>query len=638
MGAEGSTLAGAEAALVDGEHNRSRGKVAQRREHAVEFASAIETFNAARAAANVSDGEGARMGGRIHVVVRKRPLFPHETAKGDFDAVYCARNSVWMHRTMMRADLKHMVLESYDFAFQDGVFSEQHDTAAVFAAAVAPLVSTATSQGGVSTVMCFGQTGSGKTYTTGGLSERVAESVFESLQAGGTVGVMCVEVAGAKVRDLLGGGAPVTLLEDSEGTIHPRGAIEMPTADASALRAALAEAQAGRAAAATGVHDASSRSHSVSRVILHDKTGTEYGRIDLVDLAGSEWAADREQHSAERQREGAEINSSLMCLKACMRTAMAEGTDVGRMPYRTHALTKLLKDSFMGEIDGVERSFTPSRTVLLATLSPSSADTEHSLSTLQHVAAIANSNAPIAASASGRGSGAQDCAAEGRDETTVGTVLQTEASKAARQVLTTNVPQAQEMLRTMETAAAAAAAVADGGEAVPPPSSGKPDDEGWETLNPIDWTSGDVAIWWTAAASRAVAQINDAVALAEAKAAAVAPEPEPATASPTTTPTSAETLQLVLEESSGGSGPLGLAFVKVAATDSADGLPVVSGVKAGSAVAAALSSGGGGGSCGNLKGWRLLGVSTGGTADLASAAGPQRVAALRKPVKSFRVL
>lgn len=621
---------------MDGEHNRSRGKVAQRREHAVEFASAIGAFNAAAQHAGAADSAGADgagqgaagTAGRIRVAVRKRPLFPHESAKGDFDTVCCAPGGVWMHRTMMRADLKHMVLESYDFAFPDGVFSEQQDTDAVFADAVAPLVSTATSRGGVSTIMCFGQTGSGKTYTTNGLSERVAERVFATLPPGSTAGVVCVEVAGAKVRDLLGGGAPVTLLEDSVGVVHTKGAVEVPTADAAALRTALADAQAGRAAAATGVHDASSRSHSVSRVILHDEAGAEFGRIDLVDLAGSEWAADREQHSTERQREGAEINSSLMCLKACMRTAMsADGTDVGRMPYRQHALTKLLKDGFMGEsVAGCEPS-SLSRTLLLATLSPSSADTEHSLSTLQHVAAIANSNSKAAAAASGSGGGGVGGSAGGDDgDTAGGTVLQTEASKAARQVLTTNVPQAQEMIRTME---AAAAAQADGQDDVPGLSSGSADGEGWEALNPIDWSSGDVAVWWTAAASRAVAQINQAVAQAEAEATAVVAEPEVAAVAPT----AEETLQLVLEQSAGGDGPLGLAFVKAAATGSEEGLPVVSGVKDGSAVGAALSSGGG--MTGGLKGWRLLGVSTTAAAQLSSAAGLHPAAALRKPTRNI---
>jgi hypothetical protein len=52
----------------------------------------------------------------------------------------------------------------------------------------------------------------------------------------------CVEVAGSATRDLLAGGAPVTLLEDGDGTLHLKGATELPCADADALRAALAAA------------------------------------------------------------------------------------------------------------------------------------------------------------------------------------------------------------------------------------------------------------------------------------------------------------------------------------------------------------------------------------------------------------
>lgn len=606
MGAESSTLAGAEALLVDGEHHRGRGKVAQRREHRIEFEAAIAAFNAERRAGEPAAAAAAvDSGQRIRVAVRKRPLFPHETAKGDFDAVCCSSGGVWMHRTMMRADLKHMVLESFDFAFPGGVFSETQDTDAVFAAAVAPLVSAATQQGGVSTVMCFGQTGSGKTYTTNGVSERVADSLFANLPAGASISALCVEVAGAKVRDLLGGRAAVSLLEDSDGVVCLKGAVAVPAADAAALKSALAQAHAARAAAATGVHDASSRSHSVCRLAIHDQSGGELGRVDLVDLAGSEWAADREQHSADRQREGAEINSSLMCLKACMRIAMVEGEEAepARLPYRQHGLTKLLKASFTatgdkgGDADS-GRSASTGRTLLLATLSPSSADTEHSLSTLQHVAAIAN--AGCAAPSAGQN---DSSSADGGGSS--GGILQTEATKVSRQVVTTNVPQAREMLR-------------QSGREDTEDEGGNGHTEGWEELNPIDWSANDVAVWWTAAASRAVVQINQEVA--EGPGADAEPEPSPV-------PSAEETVQLVLEDA--GGGPLGMAFVKAATDCSA--LPVVSGVKEGSASYDALHAEGARGMPADLKGWRLLGAITSPVADLASAAGLHAAAALRTP-------
>ena len=524
MGAEGSSLAGAEAALVDGEHSRGRGKVAQRREHSVEFSAAIKNFNAEHHA-NIAGGNGGTLrtaGGssRIQVAVRKRPLFDHEAAKGDFDSVACGADGVWMHRTTMRADLKHMVMDSFDFAF-DGVFGDADDTDAVFEVAVAPLVASTLASGGVSTIMCFGQTGSGKTYTTRGIAERCATALFASLPAGATVSVVCVEVAGSKVHDLQNDLCPVKALEDAEGRVHLK-ARQVSTADAESLSAAIKRAQAGRATNATGVHDASSRSHSVCRVILHGTGGDEFGRIDLVDLAGSEWAADREQHSAERQREGSEINSSLMCLKACMRVAaVAEGGAATRLPYRQNELTKLLKESFVCE---------GARTLLLATLSPSSADVEHTLATLQHVAAVANITDEAQAQS-------QIAAAEAG-------VLQTEATKVARQILTTNVMMAQEMMRLAEKAAAGGTGgAADASSPEPAPMS----EEGWQEKNPIDWNPGDTAVWWTAAASRAVEQINQAVAVAVASASASEDAPEAAPPRPPK-PSADETVQLILEE------------------------------------------------------------------------------------------
>ena len=68
MGAESSTLAGAEALLVDGEHHRGRGKVAQRREHRIEFEAAIAAFNAERRAGEpAAAAAAADSGQRIRV-------------------------------------------------------------------------------------------------------------------------------------------------------------------------------------------------------------------------------------------------------------------------------------------------------------------------------------------------------------------------------------------------------------------------------------------------------------------------------------------------------------------------------------------------------------------------------------------
>jgi kinesin family protein 2/24 len=105
-----------------------------------------------------------------------------------------------------------------------------------------------------------------------------------------------------------------------------------------------------RTTSATGVHDASSRSHAILRMYVRlrqssSTTSAEYARkfrgvagedtplasaaefegvLSLVDLAGSEKNIDSMHHSAQRRKEGAQINASLMALKECVR-ARASG-------------------------------------------------------------------------------------------------------------------------------------------------------------------------------------------------------------------------------------------------------------------------------------------------------------------------
>jgi hypothetical protein len=57
---------------------------------------------------------------------------------------------------------------------------------------------------------------------------------------------------------------------------------------------------------ATGVHDASSRSHLVCSIWLPGG-----GALTMVDLAGGEWSHDQAQHTAERIEEAKLIRERL---------------------------------------------------------------------------------------------------------------------------------------------------------------------------------------------------------------------------------------------------------------------------------------------------------------------------------------
>ena len=111
-----------------------------------------------------------------------------------------------------------------------------------------------------------------------------------------------------------------------------------------------------RLSAETGVHAQSSRSHLVVRAFVETAQGE--GLLTLVDLAGSEHRIDSDKHDARRRQEGAQINSSLMALKACVR---ARANRDKYIPYRQNKLTQVLKRSF----DDAR-----AKTFVIATVSP----------------------------------------------------------------------------------------------------------------------------------------------------------------------------------------------------------------------------------------------------------------------------
>lgn len=123
---------------------------------------------------------------------------------------------------------------------------------------------------------------------------------------------------------------------------------------------------------ATKANETSSRSHAVLQIIV-EKTQfnkISVGRFSLIDLAGSERAS-KTQNEGVRLQEGAMINKSLLALSNCINALYTKSSHV---PFRDSKLTRLLKNSLGGN----------SRTLMIANVSPTSANADDSHNTLKY--------------------------------------------------------------------------------------------------------------------------------------------------------------------------------------------------------------------------------------------------------------
>ena len=235
---------------------------------------------------------------------------------------------------------------------------------------------------------------------------QVLDALTEEDRSRITVTVSFIEVAGEEVHDLMNNFTTVQLAPgNDESTFHAYPIVEPTVDSAEGLFSLIMYCCGSRATAATGVHDASSRSHAVLRIYIRKTIPSNSrqasfanrynqvqdtvveGVVTLVDLAGSEHKIDSMYHSAERRKEGAEINASLMTLKECIRIQglvknPAKAQKYNHI-YRKSKLTKVLKGSFV---------LPNASTHIIATVSPASKDTEHSLNTLRHASLMMSKN------------------------------------------------------------------------------------------------------------------------------------------------------------------------------------------------------------------------------------------------------
>lgn len=318
------------------------------------------------------------------IYVRKRPLFDHERAEGEYDIVStCDRHtSVVVHACQMHPDMKHKFVLTHRTRFAH-VFGDHATTREVYDTTTEPLLQHALS-GGQSVVMMNGQTGSGKSHTMKGLECAIAADLFQTdvcRDRLSSVTITMLEVMGAKVTDLLNGQKVVSVCDDGASGIALVGASACPITCPEDLTQAIARGTSLRATESTTVNSVSSRSHCLVRLQLASCNNT-VGQLTLLDLAGSERNADSAGHSAERMAESIDINKSHLALKRCIQVFVANanavsGATAQPIPFRQSVLTRLLKGCLWQQ---------GARAAIIATVSPTPTDTEHTLRTLEYAA------------------------------------------------------------------------------------------------------------------------------------------------------------------------------------------------------------------------------------------------------------
>ncbi|KAK2822384.1 hypothetical protein Q5P01_022449 [Channa striata] len=327
---------------------------------------------------------------RICVCVRKRPLNNKEINRKEIDVVSVpGKGALLVHEPKQKVDLTKY-LDNQIFHF-DYSFDETTTNDLVYKFTAKPLVQSIF-DGCMATCFAYGQTGSGKTHTMGGdftgrqqnsakgIYALSAQDVFVCLNHRKysnldlSVYVSFFEIYNGKVYDLLNKKAKLRVLEDDRQQVQVVGLEEVYVTTPEEVIKMIQAGSACRTSGQTSVNANSSRSHAVLQIVLrrNDRATTLHGKFSLVDLAGNERGTDVSSNDRSTLVETAEINRSLLALKECIRSL---GKNSDHIPFRMSTLTKVLRDSFIGE---------KSRTCMIAMVSPGMASCEYTMNTLRY--------------------------------------------------------------------------------------------------------------------------------------------------------------------------------------------------------------------------------------------------------------
>ncbi|XP_071511409.1 uncharacterized protein [Diadema antillarum] len=330
---------------------------------------------------NASRAGGTGFEERIRVCVRKRPMSRKEWKGGEGEAVTTeGQTTVLVKERKLAVDLTKVIqVHKYHF---DEVFHEACSNEEVYERTAKPLVSAIFNKCNA-TCFAYGQTGAGKTHTllgghgkVKGLYLLAAEDIFRAIRSSleGAVLVVYIsyfEIYCGQLYDLLNNRERLHARENAHHKVCITGLNEVRVNGPQSLIQVVESGNSVRVVGVSGVNADSSRSHAILQIQLKDKAGNPVSKFSFIDLAGSERACDMSDPDKITRQEGAEINTSLLALKECIRALDQEKRHT---PFRQSKLTQVLRDSFLGQ----------SRTCMIACVSPNASAVDHTLNTLRY--------------------------------------------------------------------------------------------------------------------------------------------------------------------------------------------------------------------------------------------------------------
>ncbi|KAL7873341.1 hypothetical protein AOLI_G00124120 [Acnodon oligacanthus] len=242
------------------------------------------------------------------------------------------------------------------------------------------------------TIFAYGQTGTGKTYTMQGLPtdpekrgvipnsfQHIFTNISRSQNQQYLVRVSYLEIYQDEIRDLLckDNNKKLELKENPEQGVYVKDLSSVVTKNIKEIEHVMNLGNQSRSVGFTKMNERSSRSHAVfvitiecSEMGIDGEEHIRVGKLNMVDLAGSERQS-KTGVQGLRFKEAAKINLSL-CALGNVISALVDGKN-SHIPYRDSKLTRLLQDSLGGN----------SKTVMVATIGPTSCHYEETLTTLR---------------------------------------------------------------------------------------------------------------------------------------------------------------------------------------------------------------------------------------------------------------